>query len=118
MFWNEKKTLRVCRPMPALLLLSCAACTASTLRGRVTDCRDSSPLEGADVQLTTEAPGMAWPAQQTGSDGAYAFQVESKGVGVTPMTLIAVKSGYQSAEKPFATIPGAALDVCLRPTKR
>lgn len=37
---------------------------------------------------------------------------------VTPIKLVAVKSGYQSAEKTFATIPGETPDVCLRPTKR
>lgn len=100
----------------ALLLLASPACMASSLRGRVTDCRDSTPLDGADVQLTAQAGGTVWPAQHTGGDGAYAFQVDDKG-GV-PVTLIAVKPGYQSAEKTYSSIPSAAQDVCLRPTKR
>ena len=102
--------------LPTLPVLACAACTASYLRGRVTDCRDSSALEGADVQLTTQAPGVTWPAQQTGSDGVYAFQVGNK--DVAPVSLVAVKAGYQSTEKTFASVTGGTQDVCLRPTRR
>jgi hypothetical protein len=101
---------------PALLAVASAACVSSTLRGRVTDCRDSSPLEGADVQLTTQAQGVEWIAQQTGSDGAYAFKVDDK--SVMPITLTAVKGGYQSVQKTYDSMPNAGQDVCLRPTKR
>ena len=97
-------------------MLACPACVASQLRGRVTDCRDSTPLEGADVQLTARAAGAAWTAQQTGSDGAYTFKVDDK--SVMPVTLVAVKAGYRSAEKTYDSIPNESQEVCLRPTKR
>ena len=99
-----------------LLVLACSACVSSSLRGRVTDCRDSAPLEGADVQLTTQAPGVAWNAQQTGSDGAYTFNVEDR--GALPVTLTAVKRGYQTVQKTYSATPSNMQDVCMRPTKR
>ena len=89
---------------------------ASYLRGRVTDCRDSAPLDGADVQLTAKAAGAAWSAQQTASDGAYAFKMDDK--SVVPVTLVVAKDGYRSTEKTYGSIPSGAQEVCLRPTKR
>jgi hypothetical protein len=99
-----------------LLVFACPACMASYLRGRVTDCRDSAALDGADVQLTAKAAGAAWTAQETGNDGAYAFKVEDK--SFVPVTLVVAKAGYRSAEKAYDSIPSGTQEVCLRPTKR
>jgi hypothetical protein len=98
------------------LLLAWTACVPSYIRGRVTDCRDSSPLEGADVQLTAQAAGAQWPAQRTEGDGAYSFKVDDK--GLMPVTLTAVKSGYQTAQKNYDSFSSSPQEVCMRPTKR
>ena len=99
-----------------LLLLGWTACVPSYIRGRVTDCRDSSPLEGADVQLTAQAAGAQWPAQRTEADGAYSFKVGDR--GLMPVTLTAVKSGYQSVQKTYDSVASSPQGVCMRPTKR
>jgi len=108
----------VARPALFFVALACTQCAASYLRGRVTDCRDSSPLEGADVQLVSSgAPGTQWSPEETGSDGAYAFQVAGA-KSVVPVTLTAVKKGYRSVQKTYDVVPAGAGDVCLQPTMR
>jgi hypothetical protein len=92
-------------------------CAATQVRGRVTDCRDSTPLDGADVQLTTHASGSAWEPEQTGSDGAYAFEV-GHNQDVLPVTLTAAKHGFRTTQKVFPSMPSGASDVCLQPTMR
>jgi hypothetical protein len=92
-------------------------CASTQIRGRVTDCRGTTPLEGADVQLTTHVPGAEWQPEQTGSDGSYAFEV-GHDQGVLPVTLTAGKKGYRSTEKVFSSVPAGASDVCLQPTAR
>jgi hypothetical protein len=110
--------------MPALARLvlglacvGCAQCAASYVRGRVTDCRDSSPLEGVEVQLTSHAPGVAWGAEETSNDGAYTFQVE-RARDVVPVTLTVAKHGYQSTQKVYGSLPSGVDDVCMQPTMR
>jgi hypothetical protein len=107
----------VARPALFVFALACTQCAASYVRGRVTDCRDSSPLEGADVQLASGASGAQWSPEETGSDGAYAFQVAGAR-SVVPVTLTAVKKGYQSVQKTYDAVPAGAEDVCLQPTIR
>lgn len=87
------------------------------VRGRVTDCRDSAPLDGADVQLSSSTPGAEWNAEQTGQDGAYAFDV-GHGKDTLPVTLTAGKKGYRSTQKVLSSVPSGALEVCLQPTLR
>lgn len=97
--------------------LLCTQCASSMVRGRVTDCRDSSPLDGADVQLSSSTPGAEWSAEQTGQDGAYAFDVgHSK--DTLPVTLTVGKRGYRSSQKVLPSVPSGVLEVCLQPTVR
>jgi hypothetical protein len=108
-------------PSPLRLLgLAClfgVQCAASYVRGRVTDCRDSSPLAGVEVQLTSRTSGVAWTAEETGGDGAYTFQIE-KAHDVLPVTLTVAKQGYQSTQKVFTSVPSGGEDVCMQPTIR
>jgi hypothetical protein len=97
--------------------LPCLQCGATQIHGQITNCRGTTPLEGADVQLTTRAPGAEWQPEQTGSDGSYAFDV-GHDTSVLPVTLTAAKKGYQSAEKVLSAVPAGATDVCLQPTIR
>lgn len=99
-----------------VMTLVCTQCVSSYVGGRVTDCRDSSALEGADVQLTTQAADVAWTAQQTGSDGVYAFKVDSK--QVLPVTLTAAKKGYRTTQKTYSSVPDGPQDLCMQPTMR
>jgi len=93
-----------------------SGCAGSFVRGRITDCRDSAPLAGADVQLTSRSPDAAWSAAQTGSDGAYGFQIE-EATRVMPVTLTATKHGYGTVQRKYSAVP-VSEDVCLQPTIR
>src|SRR5579862_1807750 len=97
--------------------LLCAQCASSMVRGRVTDCRDSAPLDGADVQLSSGTPGAEWNAEQTAQDGAYAFDV-GRAKDTLPVTLTVGKKGYRSTEKVLSSVPSGGLEVCLQPTVR
>jgi|SRR5580658_872413 hypothetical protein len=96
--------------------LAAVGCAGSFVRGRITDCRDSTPLQGADVQLVSQSPNAAWNATQTGSDGEYGFRIDAA-TKVTPVTLTAAKHGYGTVQRTYATVP-VAEDVCLQPTIR
>jgi Carboxypeptidase regulatory-like domain len=100
----------------ALAVAATTGCVKQQIRGRITDCRLSSPVEGADVQLTSRAPDIAWEAVQTGSDGAYSFQVDDPQRAL-PVTLTAARHGYQSTQKSYSAMPGSA-DVCMQPFLR
>jgi len=91
-------------------------CVKQQVRGRITDCRLSSPVEGADVQLTSKAPDIVWESVQTGSDGAYSFQVDDPRQAL-PVTLTAEKHGYQTTQKSYSAMPGPQ-DVCMQPILR
>jgi hypothetical protein len=104
--------------MRAVLMAACAACaTQHYVRGRVVDCQTSSPVEGADVQLTAQARDVPWPAEQTGTDGTFEFSATNT-KGVMPLTLTVAKKGYQSAQKVYSVLPSKDEDVCIRPTLR
>lgn len=92
-------------------------CASSYVRGHVSSCRGASPLEGAEVQLTSDAPGVEWGAEETGSDGAYAFDV-GHAKDILPVKLTVAKKGYQTTQKTYSSVPGGAEDVCLQPTIR
>jgi hypothetical protein len=100
-----------------LVCIFVVQCAASYVRGRVTDCRDSSPLEGVEVQLTSRTSGVSWTALQTGGDGAYTFQVD-KAHDVLPVTLTVAKQGYRATQKVYTSVPPGAEDVCMQPTMR
>jgi hypothetical protein len=100
----------------AALAASTTGCVKQQVRGRITDCRLSSPVEGADVQLTSKAPDIAWEAFQTGSDGAYSFPVDDPKLAL-PVTLTAAKHGYQTTQKSYSSMPGPE-DVCMQPILR
>jgi hypothetical protein len=100
----------------AALAAATTGCVKAQVRGRITDCRGSSPVEGADVQLTSKAPDIAWEAVQTGSDGAYSFPVDDPRRAL-PVTLTAAKHGYQTTQKSYSAMPGPE-DVCMQPTVR
>jgi hypothetical protein len=110
---------RVIRSFATIVLFAgAAACVkAQTLHGRIVDCQTQSPVEGADVQLSSQAEGASWNLASTGSDGAFAFEVRNP-AAMTPLSLMAVKKGYRSAQKTFDTLPGDAQDVCMPPTLR
>jgi hypothetical protein len=100
-----------------LILLAAAACAKTTqLHGRVVDCATSSPVDGADVELTSKATGTSWEAIQTTSGGQFAFDVQQP-ASVVPLTLTAVKKGYQSAQKTIPDVSGTQ-EVCIAPTLR
>src|SRR5262249_33309465 len=86
------------------------------VRGRITDCRGSAPVEDADVQLASPVPDVGWDALKTGPDGAFAFKVPDPSKTL-PVTLTAAKHGYQSVQKRYSAIPDAE-DVCMQPTIR
>jgi hypothetical protein len=69
------------------------------------------------VQLTSHAPGVAWGAEETSNDGAYAFQVDHAH-DVVPVTLTAAKQGYRSTQKVYESLPSSSEDVCMQPTMR
>jgi hypothetical protein len=94
-----------------------AACATTGMRGRIVDCQTHSPVEGADVQLSSPSTGTSWEAVQTATDGTFAFDVTGP-AKTAPLTVTAVKHGYQSAQKSFPSVPGAAPDVCMAPTLR
>ena len=102
--------------MVAALAAATTGCVKPQIRGRITDCRSSSPVEGADVQLTSKAPDFAWEAVQTGGDGAYSFEVGDPQRAL-PVTLTAAKHGYQSTQKSYSAMPGPE-DVCMQPFLR
>jgi hypothetical protein len=93
-----------------------SACVKRSVSGHITDCRGTSPLEGADVQLTSRSPDVSWEASQTGSDGAYSFQVDDP-VKAMPVTLTAAKRGFQTVQKTYSEMPGPQ-DICMQPTTR
>jgi hypothetical protein len=105
------------RLLVVVACLACAHCAASYVRGRVTDCRDSSPLEGVEVQLTSRSSGVSWSAEETAKDGAYEFQIEHAH-DVLPVTLTTARRGYQSTQKVYASVPSSGEDVCMQPTTR
>ena len=101
-----------------LMLLALAACVKTNqLRGRVVDCATSSPVDGADVQLMSKATGTSWDAIQTAGGGEFAFDLQAPASQV-PLTLTAVKKGYQSAQKTFTSVPSGTEIVCIAPTLR
>ena len=108
------------RPFAAfavVLVVAATGCARSAyVRGRITDCRGSAPLEDADVQLASQAPDIGWDALKTGADGAFAFKVDSA-TKAMPVTLTAAKHGYQTVQKKYSAIPEAN-DVCMQPTLR
>jgi hypothetical protein len=107
--------MRWVTPMVLVATASCAK--TAQLHGRVVDCATSSPVDGADVQLTSKATGASWEAIQTTGDGQFAFDVQDpRGVG--PLTLTAVKSGYRNGQKTFPTMPSGTEEVCIAPTLR
>jgi hypothetical protein len=99
----------------AILVAGCM--NTSRLHGRVVDCQTKSPVEGADVQLTSPASGASWNAVQTAGDGTFDFDVPEDAKG-SALSLTAVKHGYQSAQKTYPSLPGSAQDVCVAPTLR
>jgi hypothetical protein len=99
-----------------VLAAATTGCVKPQIRGRITDCRVSSPVEGADVQLTSKAPDVAWEAVQTGGDGAYSFPVDDPRLAL-PVTLTAAKHGYQTTQKSYSAMPGPQ-DVCMQPILR
>jgi hypothetical protein len=106
------------RWLPPLALLAAISCAKSSqLHGRVVDCATRSPVEGADVQLTSNATGASSEATQTASGGEFAFDLQAPS-GVAPLTLTAVKTGYQSAQKTYSTVPHGTQEVCVAPTLR
>jgi hypothetical protein len=100
----------------AALAAATTGCVKQQFRGRITDCRLSSPVEGVDVQLTSKAPDIAWEAVQTGSDGAYSFPIDDPRQAL-PVTLTAAKHGYQTTQKSYSVMPGSE-DVCMQPILR
>jgi len=98
------------------LAAAATGCVKQQIRGRITDCHLSSPVEGADVQLTSKAPDIAWESVQTGSDGAYSFQINDPRRAL-PVTLTAEKHGYQTTQKSYSAMP-APEDVCMQPILR
>jgi hypothetical protein len=100
----------------ATVTLTTTACVKRSVSGRLTDCRGSSPVEGADVQLTSRAPDVAWDALQTGADGAYSFQVDDPAKAL-PVTLTAAKRGFQTVQKTYSEVPGPQ-DICMQSTIR
>ncbi len=101
----------------ALAGAAAAGCAKSAyVRGRITDCRGSAPVEDADVQLASPAPDLGWDALKTGPDGAFAFKVPDP-TKAMPLTLTAAKHGYQSVQKKYSAMPDAE-DVCMQPTIR
>jgi hypothetical protein len=111
-----RTTHRVLAAITAALAAATTACVKQQVGGRITDCRLSSPVEGADVQLTSKAAGVAWESIQTGSDGAYSFQVDDARAAF-PVTLTAAKHGYQTTQKSYSALPGPE-DVCMQPILR
>jgi hypothetical protein len=105
------------RLLVCLVCISCAHCAASQVRGRVTDCRDSTPLEGVEVQMTSHTPGVSWSAEETAKDGAYAFEVQ-RAHDVLPVTLTMARHGYQNTQKVYESVPSSGEDVCMQPTMR
>jgi hypothetical protein len=106
------------RATGVLVAVACASCGPQHyLRGRVVDCQTSSAVEGADVQLASQARDVVWPAEQTGTDGKFEFS-RTNATNATPLTLTVAKKGYQSAQKIYSVSPSAGEDVCLRPTLR
>jgi hypothetical protein len=99
----------------AILVAGCV--NTSRLHGRIVDCQTQSPVEGADVQLTSPASGASWNAVQTASDGSFDFDVPREAKGAA-LTLTAVRSGYRSAQKTYPSLPPAAQEVCVAPTLR
>jgi hypothetical protein len=97
--------------------VACACATTSGMRGRIVDCQTQSPVEGADVQLASPSTGTSWEAVQTAGDGSFTFDVPQAARNA-PLTVTAVKSGYQSAQKTFPAVPGSPPDVCVAPTLR
>jgi hypothetical protein len=93
-----------------------SGCVKRSVSGHITDCRGSSAVEGADVQLTSRTPDVGWDALQTGSDGAYSFQVDDP-TRAMPLTLTAAKRGFQTVQKTYSEIPGPQ-DICMQPTIR
>jgi hypothetical protein len=100
----------------AAALGATTGCVKQQVRGRITDCRVSSPVDGADVQLTSKAPDISWEAVHTGGDGAYSFQVDDPPRAL-PVTLTAAKHGYQTTQKSYSAMPGPE-DVCMQPILR
>jgi hypothetical protein len=94
-----------------------SACATTGMRGRIVDCQTQSPVEGADVQLASRSTGTSWEAVQTAADGTYAFDVTGP-AKTAPLTVTAVKHGYQSAQKTFPSVPATTPDVCIAPTLR
>ncbi|MGH7434175.1 MAG: hypothetical protein ACRENE_00705 [Polyangiaceae bacterium] len=69
------------------------------------------------MQLASHTPGAGWNAEQTGPDGAYAFDV-GHARDTLPVTLTVGRKGYRSSEKVLPSVPSGALEVCLQPTVR
>jgi hypothetical protein len=59
---------------------------------------------------------IAWETVQTGSDGAYSFQVDDPRQAL-PVTLTAAKHGYQTTQKSYSAMP-VPEDVCMQPILR
>jgi hypothetical protein len=91
-------------------------CATTSIRGRLTDCRDSTPLAGADVQLATDAPNMGWDAIKTAADGSYEFKF-GDATQLMPVTLTASKNGFGTIQKRYSAVPPAG-DICMQPTQR
>jgi hypothetical protein len=100
----------------ALAVAGTGCAKSSYVRGRITDCRGSAPVEDADVQLASPAPDVGWDAVKTGPDGAFVFKVPEPAKAL-PITLTAAKHGYQSVQKRYSAIPDVE-DVCMQPTIR
>src|SRR5215471_15314889 len=100
------------RWLPILALCGVAACVntnTSRLRGRVVDCHTQTPVEGANVQLTAPETGASWNSVETADDGSFAFDMPLEARGAR-LTVTAEKSGYQSAQKTYPSVPAGAQD--------
>jgi hypothetical protein len=103
--------------LPLVIALAWTGCVKPAVHGRITDCRGTSPIEGVDVQLTSQTPDVAWDAVQTGSDGAYAFAV-GDAARAMPVTLTAAKRGFQTVQRTYSSMPSGDDAICMQPTTR
>jgi hypothetical protein len=113
----KMRRAKLCQAAALVAAVAAASgCLKRSVSGHITDCRGTSPLEGADVQLTSRSPDVSWEAAQTASDGAYSFQVDDPPKAL-PVTLTAAKRGFQTVQKTYSEVPGPQ-DICMQPTTR
>lgn len=76
----------------------------ATVQGRVIDAQTGRVLEGVEVQ----AGGRSL---RTGAEGAFAFTLDA---AMTPVTVVASKSGFRTQARPLPLLPGARTTQDLR----